>query len=176
MAVCRSRLELYSNMDDLNSEWQRKGATLSDKTARKEFGLTQDEIVQAIRAGTLLYREHSVYGNPWLRLLRREVGSAGQQETRGQLPERSAGEDGTGAHRPRTKAAEDVDRRVGRAEGKAERRPRKVTASARPRLGEDLALYSFRLRGGLQVCWVTPSSPSSILSEKPSFSRYNGGR
>jgi hypothetical protein len=32
-------------VDDLNSEWQRKGGTLSDKTARKEFGLTQDEIV-----------------------------------------------------------------------------------------------------------------------------------
>jgi hypothetical protein len=54
-------------------EWQVKGATLSDKTARKEFGLTQNEIVQAIRAGTLHYREHSMYGNPWLRLLRREV-------------------------------------------------------------------------------------------------------
>ena len=24
-----------------NDEWQRKGATLSDKTARQEFGLTQ---------------------------------------------------------------------------------------------------------------------------------------
>ena len=60
-------------MDDLNSEWQRKGATLSDKTAREEFGLTQDEIFQAIRAGTLQYREHSMHGNPWLRLLRREV-------------------------------------------------------------------------------------------------------
>jgi hypothetical protein len=54
-------------------EWQRKRATLSDKTAREEFGLTQDEIVQAIRAGTLQYREGSMYGNPWLRLLRREV-------------------------------------------------------------------------------------------------------
>lgn len=60
-------------MDDLDSEWQRKGATLSDKTARKEFGLTQDEIVQAIRAGKLHYREASMHGNPWLRLLRREV-------------------------------------------------------------------------------------------------------
>lgn len=29
-------------MDDLDSEWQRKGAPLSDKTARKEFGLMQD--------------------------------------------------------------------------------------------------------------------------------------
>jgi hypothetical protein len=60
-------------MDDLDSEWQRKGATLSDKTAREEFGLAQDEIVRAIRAGKLHYREGSMYGNPWLRLLRREV-------------------------------------------------------------------------------------------------------
>ncbi len=60
-------------MDDLNSEWQGKGATLSDKTARKEFGLTQDEIIQAIRAGKLQYRKGSMHGNPWLRLLRREV-------------------------------------------------------------------------------------------------------
>jgi hypothetical protein len=60
-------------MDYSDSEWQRKGATLSDKTAREEFGLTQDEIIQAIRADTLHYREGSMYGNPWLRLLRREV-------------------------------------------------------------------------------------------------------
>ena len=58
---------------DLESEWQRKGATLSDKTVQKEFGLTQDEVVQAIRAGKLHYREASMHGNPWLRLLRREV-------------------------------------------------------------------------------------------------------
>jgi len=60
-------------MGATDAEWNRKGATLSDKTSRKEFGLTQDEIVQAIRAGKLQYREHSIYGNPWLRLLRREV-------------------------------------------------------------------------------------------------------
>lgn len=60
-------------MEDLDSEWRRKGATLSDKTAREEFGLTQDEIVRAIRAGKLQYREGSIYGNPWLRLLRREL-------------------------------------------------------------------------------------------------------
>ena len=60
-------------MDELDSEWQRKGATLSDKTARKELGLTQDEIVQAIRTGKLHWREASMHGNPWLRLLRREV-------------------------------------------------------------------------------------------------------
>jgi len=60
-------------MHDLDSEWQRKGATLSDKTAREELGLTQDEIVRAIRAGKLHWREASMHGNPWLRLLRREV-------------------------------------------------------------------------------------------------------
>jgi hypothetical protein len=60
-------------MHKLDCEWQRKGATLSDKRAREEFGLAQGEIVQAIRAGRLHYREGSMYGNPWLRLLRREV-------------------------------------------------------------------------------------------------------
>jgi uncharacterized protein (DUF3084 family) len=53
--------------------WQRKGATLSDKTAREEFGLTQDEIYDAIEAGELQYRRAYAHGNPWLRLLRGEV-------------------------------------------------------------------------------------------------------
>ena len=60
-------------MNDHDSDWQRKGATLSDKTTRKEYGLTQEEIYQAIRAGKLQYRENSIHGNPFLRLLRREV-------------------------------------------------------------------------------------------------------
>lgn len=60
-------------MGDSHSEWGRKGATLSDKTARKEYGLTQEEIVRAIRARKLQYRSQSIHGNPWLRLLRREV-------------------------------------------------------------------------------------------------------
>jgi hypothetical protein len=60
-------------MGDQDQEWQRKGATLSDKTAREEFGLTQDEIVEAIGAGKLHYRLNSTHGNPWFRLLRREV-------------------------------------------------------------------------------------------------------
>ena len=38
-------------MDDLDSEWRRKGATLSDKTAQEEFGLTREEIVRAVRPG-----------------------------------------------------------------------------------------------------------------------------
>src|SRR5437660_12816225 len=60
-------------MDELDSEWHRKGATLSDKSARQEYGLAQDEIYRAIRIGKLKYREHAMYGNPCLRLLRREV-------------------------------------------------------------------------------------------------------
>src|SRR6266581_3803767 len=60
-------------MDLHDREWQRKGATLSDKTARQEYGLTQDEIVRAIRAGQLHHRHNSIHGNPFLRLLRREV-------------------------------------------------------------------------------------------------------
>jgi hypothetical protein len=53
--------------------WTRKGATLSDKSARQEFGLTQQEIIAAIRAGKLQYRESNMHGNPWFRLLRHEV-------------------------------------------------------------------------------------------------------
>ena len=60
-------------MESYGDEWGRKGATLSDKTARTEFGLTQDEIIAAIRAGKLQYRPAAMHGNPWLRLLRREV-------------------------------------------------------------------------------------------------------
>lgn len=62
-----------ATMDDLASEWLHKGATLSDKTAAREFGLTRAEIIAAIRAGRLQYREGSAHGNPYLRLLRREV-------------------------------------------------------------------------------------------------------
>ena len=56
-----------------NSIWTRKGATLSDKSARQEFGLTQQEIYAAMRAGKLQYREANMHGNPWFRLLRHEV-------------------------------------------------------------------------------------------------------
>jgi hypothetical protein len=86
-------------MDELDSEWQSKGATLSDKTARKEFGLTQDEIVQAIRGGKLQYRLNSVYGNPFLRLLRREVETL-VKKRHGANHLKSKEEDGAGVHQP----------------------------------------------------------------------------
>jgi hypothetical protein len=61
------------NMSEGDANWSRKGATLSDKSARQEFGLTQQEIIAAIRAGKLQFRESNMHGNPWFRLLRHEV-------------------------------------------------------------------------------------------------------
>jgi histidine ammonia-lyase len=53
--------------------WTQKGATLSDNTARKEFDLTEAEIIAAIQSGKLQYRHNTLYGNPCLKLLRTEV-------------------------------------------------------------------------------------------------------
>ncbi|MGD0092228.1 MAG: hypothetical protein ABSE73_20120 [Planctomycetota bacterium] len=61
------------NKPETEAIWSEKGATLSDKSAREEFGLTQGEIIQGIKRGGLQVREGSMYGNPWLRLLRSEV-------------------------------------------------------------------------------------------------------
>ncbi|MBU4400707.1 MAG: hypothetical protein KKE86_15420 [Planctomycetes bacterium] len=54
-------------------EWNRKGATLSDVTAKKEFGVSRDFIVKGIRAGKLEYREGAIWGNPYLRVLRSQL-------------------------------------------------------------------------------------------------------
>ena len=54
-------------------EWNRKGATLSDVTATKEYGVSRDFIVKGIRAGKLEYREGAVWGNPYLRVLRSQL-------------------------------------------------------------------------------------------------------
>ena len=62
---------MYSR--EANSAWFKKGATLSDKSARKEFGLTQEEIIEGIEDGKLHYRINYVFGNPYLRLVRSEV-------------------------------------------------------------------------------------------------------
>ena len=61
------------NSKNGDSAWTKKSATLSNKTAQKEFGLTFEEIVEGIRAGKLQYRENSIYGSPFLRLIRQEV-------------------------------------------------------------------------------------------------------
>jgi len=64
-----------------DSMWSQKGATMSDKSARQEFGLTQPEIIAAIRAGKLQFRESNMHGNPWYRLLRHEVESLVQHRS-----------------------------------------------------------------------------------------------
>lgn len=54
-------------------EWNTKGATLSDVTAKKEFGVDYEFIVKGIQAGKLEYRDGAIWGNPYLRLLRSQL-------------------------------------------------------------------------------------------------------
>ncbi len=61
------------NSGEEKSVWVEKGATLSDKSARKEFGLTQEEIIEAVRDGKLQYRINNMFGNQYLKLVRSEV-------------------------------------------------------------------------------------------------------
>ena len=53
--------------------WTQKGESLSHKNASKEFGLEESEIIEAIRAGKLQYKINYVHGNPYYKLLRKEV-------------------------------------------------------------------------------------------------------
>ena len=62
---------MYSG--EAKSAWFKKGATLSDKSAQKEFGLTQEEIIEGIEDGKLHYRINYVSGNPYFKLVRSEV-------------------------------------------------------------------------------------------------------
>jgi hypothetical protein len=61
----------YLNMSE--SQWTTQGATLSHKNACREFGLTEDEIFEAVRSGKLQHRQNYAHGNPYLKLLRGEV-------------------------------------------------------------------------------------------------------
>ncbi|MFZ2070323.1 MAG: hypothetical protein WAV32_01705 [Halobacteriota archaeon] len=54
-------------------EWNRKGATLSDVTAKAEYGVDRDFIVKGIETGRLEYRDGSIWGNPYLRILRSQL-------------------------------------------------------------------------------------------------------
>jgi len=55
------------------SQWVKQGGTLSHKNACKEFGLTEEEIIDAMKTGKLQYRQNYAHGNPYFRLLRIEV-------------------------------------------------------------------------------------------------------
>jgi NADPH-dependent curcumin reductase CurA len=61
------------------SQWHIQGGTLSHKNACKEFGLTEDEVFTAMKAGKLQYRKNYAHGNPYFRLLRSEVKSLAQE-------------------------------------------------------------------------------------------------
>jgi len=54
-------------------EWNRKGATLSDVTAKTEYGVSRAFIVKGIQTGKLEYRQGSIWGNPYLRVLRSQL-------------------------------------------------------------------------------------------------------
>ena len=54
-------------------EWNRKGATLSDVTAKAEYGVNQAFIVKGIQTGKLEYRDGAIWGNPYLRVLRSQL-------------------------------------------------------------------------------------------------------
>lgn len=56
-----------------HGEWNRKGASLSDATAQKEYGVGTELIIRGIKSGDLEYREGSVWGNPYIKVLRRQL-------------------------------------------------------------------------------------------------------
>ena len=83
-----------------------QGATLSDKSARQEFGLTQQEIFAAIRAGKLQFRESNMHGNPWFRLLRHEVEALVKQKSGPGPPSQEEARKGVGRHQQGSPEAE----------------------------------------------------------------------
>ena len=56
-----------------DSQWTKQGGTFSHKNACKEFCLTEDEIIDAMKAGKLQYRQNYAHGNPYFRVFRNEV-------------------------------------------------------------------------------------------------------
>lgn len=54
-------------------EWNRKNATLSDVTAKSDYGVDRDFIISGINAGKLEYRDGAIWGNPYLRILRSQL-------------------------------------------------------------------------------------------------------
>ena len=55
------------------SLWQKPNATLSHKNAGKEFRLTEEVLIEAMKSGKLQYQINYAHGNPYYKLLRSEV-------------------------------------------------------------------------------------------------------
>ncbi len=56
-----------------HGEWTRKGASLSDATAKKEYGVERDFVIKGIQLDKLEYQEGVIWGNPYLKLLRSQL-------------------------------------------------------------------------------------------------------
>ena len=56
-----------------DSEWTMQGGTLSHKNAMKEFGFSEEQIIEAMKSGKLQYRVNYAHGNPYYKVLRSEV-------------------------------------------------------------------------------------------------------
>ncbi len=56
-----------------NAQWTKQGETFSHKNACKEFGLTEGEIIDAMEAGKIQFRRNYAHGNPYFRVLRKEI-------------------------------------------------------------------------------------------------------
>ena len=54
-------------------EWNRKGATLSDLTAKKEYEVDRNFIIKGIETGKLEYRQGVILGNLYLKILRSQL-------------------------------------------------------------------------------------------------------
>jgi len=54
-------------------EWNHKGASLSDVTAKKEYGIDRNFIVKGIQADKLEFQQGYIWGNPYLKILRSQL-------------------------------------------------------------------------------------------------------
>ncbi len=98
-----------------DDEWQREGATVSDKTARQEFGLIQDEINDAIDAGTLQYHQ-TITREPVAETAPPRGRDPRLGQARRTSRQRTAGQGGTAVSQPQDQAPVDrADRTHGAA-------------------------------------------------------------
>lgn len=56
-----------------DSRWTQQGQSLSHKNASKEFGLSEEQLISAIKQERLQYQVRYAHGNPYYKLLRAEV-------------------------------------------------------------------------------------------------------
>ena len=90
-------------------EWTLKGATLSEVTAQKEYGISRAFIIKGIQDGKLEYREGAMHGNPYLRILRSQLEALIKLESGEAFLSRNKNED---ALRKVTKEIKEVSKKL----------------------------------------------------------------